>query len=257
MAGSVRISTFENLAKPMAPPSIPFVRTVISGYFLTHSYLGPGAVSYRFLVVIPRFLPPTAEGERFSDRELTVSARGSEQSDPSGAANHSVVYDVTGGPAQGQTAVGEMLYLGATAAGKLFLSPRYRLGAGATAQWTLLPNLGPGPDLIAHQRHEVRGWVALGVYDVEGPATELPFLFCAEQRGTFIPADVKDPLTDPVALAEVSQLSVSLPLASGRAENVVPAALQAVPAAVTACAARFGVTPNLLAPFAGLLAPIV
>lgn len=255
MPGSIRISTFENLAKPMAPPAIPFVRTVVSAYFLTHSYLGPGRVDYRFLVVIPR-RGLGAPGETFADRELTVSARGA-QTDPSGVGNHSAVFDVTGGNAQGQTAVGELQYLGATGSAKLFLSPLYRLEAGATAQWALLPNLGPGPDLIARERHEVRGWIALGLYAAEKEGAGLPFLFTAEQRGTFIPPGLADPLTDPVALSEVSQLSVSLPLSAGRAESVVPAATPAVPEKVVRFAEGIGYSAALLAPFAELLAPIV
>lgn len=256
MAGSLRISTFENLAKPMAPPAIPFVRTVVSAYFLTHSYLGPGAVDYRFLAVVPR-RRAGAPGETFADRELTVSARGP-QTDPSGVANHSAVFDVTGGVIQGQTAVGELQYLGATDAVKLYVSPLYRLQAGATAQWALLPNLGPGPDLLARNRHEVRGWIALGLYAAPGMAAEsFPFLVTAEQRGTFIPSEVRDPLGDPVALSDVSQLSVALPLSSGRAENALPGATPAVPERVVRFAAGIGFSVDLLAPFADLLAPLV
>jgi hypothetical protein len=203
------VSTFENLVKPIAPSTIPFVRTVISGYFCTFSNLGNTDQTFRFLAVIPKWVAPGAPGETFADRELTVSLAGPQQ-DPSGVANHNVIYDVTGGPAQGQTSVGEFQYLGATACSKFFLSPLYSLCRGATGQFTILPFLGPGPNLIAKDLYEVRGWVAVGRYSTISTGTTR-LLVTPEQRGTFIPVDISDPINDPVNLSDVSQLNTSLP----------------------------------------------
>ncbi|MEO1086850.1 MAG: hypothetical protein AAFY88_21660, partial [Acidobacteriota bacterium] len=216
---SARVSTFENLVKPIADPSIPFVRTAVSGYFLTFSNLSTDA-DFRLLVVIPTFTAPPAPGESFFDRELTVSdAQGGPQNDPNAPqGNHTIIYDVTGGPQAGQTAVGELTYLGQTSCAKLYWTDRYELCRGGTAQIAILPNLTPfGPPLIADDRLEIRGFVAIGRYatSISSFDSKNPILCTPEQRGTFIPASLTSG-TDPVSLTNISQLNTSLPVAGGK-----------------------------------------
>lgn len=255
MPSSTYVSTFENLVKPIASPTIPFVRTAISGYFCTFANIGPLDDSFAFLVVIPRFQVPGAPGEIFSDRELTKSF--GPQLDPSGVANHTAILDITGGPVQGQTAVGELTYLGATPCSKFFLSPYYKICKGATAQFALLPFLGPGPNLIARDLFEVRGWVAIG-RSGNGSAADVAnrVLVSPEQRGTFIPVSVTDP-TLPVPLSSLDQINTSL--AVGTPSGGAFASLEAPTGAVTAKVANFaaanGIPVSLLAPFNHVLDP--
>ena len=257
---SQRVSTFENLVKPIADPSAPFVRTAISGHFLTFSNLSTDA-EFRLLVVIPTFTAPAAPGESFFDRELTVSdVQGGPQNDPNAPqGNHSIIYDVTGGTQGGQTAVGELTYLGATDCAKIYWTDRYELCRGATAQLALLPNLSPfGPPLLADDRLEIRGWTALGRYassQISINKTNRAFV-SPEQRGTFIPVGVSSGL-DPVDLSSVSQLNTSLPVAGGKAVIDLPAGGNRLPTNVAQFAEANGLEANEIACFAGVLKTIV
>ncbi|MEO1370763.1 MAG: hypothetical protein AAFX50_26565, partial [Acidobacteriota bacterium] len=91
---SAIVSTFENLVKPIADPSASFVRKAISGYFCTISNITGLQADFRFLVAIPTFTPPSAPGELFYDRELTVSdVQGGPQDDPTSAqGNHNSIW---------------------------------------------------------------------------------------------------------------------------------------------------------------------
>jgi hypothetical protein len=255
MSSSTYVSVFENLVKPIASPTIPFVRTAISGYFCTVSNLGPFDEAFRFLVVLPRFIPPGAPGEIFADREYTTSI--GPQIDPSGVANHSAIYDITGGPAQGQTAVGELIYVGATDCVKVYLSPAYNLCKAATAQLALLPFLGPGPNLIARDLFEVRGWVAIARTAQLTTRQALRVLVSPEQRGTFIPVNVADP-TQLVPLADLDQINTSLatgtPSGGAFAELTPPSA--ATPK-VQAFADANAIPAGRLSPFNDVLDPIL
>ncbi|MCG8455315.1 MAG: hypothetical protein MI919_03470 [Holophagales bacterium] len=256
---SKRVSTFENLVKPIADPSAGFVRTAISGYFLTFSNLGPDA-EFRLLVVIPTFTLPGAPGEAFFDRELTVSdAQGGPQNDPNSIqGNHSIIYDITGGLAAGQTAVGELTFLGATHCAKIYWSDRYELCRGGTAQIALLPNLGPfGPPLLATDLLEIRGWVALGRYpaSIISDNAKPRGLVTPEQRGTFLPVGVSSG-TDPVDLASVSQLRTSLPVAGGEALIGFPSP-GPLPPDVKVFAEENGIAGNEISCFSSVLSPIV
>ncbi|MEO1084727.1 MAG: hypothetical protein AAFY88_10845 [Acidobacteriota bacterium] len=256
---SARVSTFENLVKPIADPAIPFVRTAISGYFLTFSNLSTDA-DFRLLVVIPTFTPPSAPGESFFDRELTVSdAQGGIQDDPNASqGNHTIIYDVTGGPQAGQTAVGELTYLGQTNCAKIYWTDRYELCRGGTAQLAILPNLSPfGPPLIADDRLEIRGWTAVGRYatSISSFSTKFPVLVTPEQRGTFIPADLTSG-TDPVSLSQISQLNTSLPVAGGKA-IVETRADRTGSADVFAFAEANGIERSEIVCFTNVLGPIV
>ncbi|MEM1182218.1 MAG: hypothetical protein AAGM22_27970, partial [Acidobacteriota bacterium] len=254
---SARVSTFENLVKPIADPSAPFVRTAISGYFLTFSNLQADA-EFRLLVVIPSFAPPSAPGESFFDRELTVSdAQGGPQNDPNAPqGNHTIIYDVTGGPAAGQTAVGELTYLGESDCAKFYWTDRYELCRGGTAQFAILPNLSPfGPPLIADDRLEIRGWVAIGRYGntISSINAKTPILVTPEQRGTFLPASLTSG-TDPLSLSNVSQLNTSLPVAGGQA-IVEAQAARSFPSDVAKFAEENGIDRGEIQCFTNVLAP--
>ena len=257
---SRRVSTFENLVKPIADPSAPFVRTAISGYFLNVSNLSTDA-EFRLLVVIPTFTLPGAPGESFFDREFTVSdAQGGPQNDPNATqGNHNIIYDVTGGLQGGQTAVGELTYLGATSCAKIYWSDRYALCRGGTAQFALLPNLGPfGPPLIADDRLEIRGWIAIGRYatDIGSFSRSAPALVSPEQRGTFLPVALNSGI-DPVDLSNITQLNTSLPVAGGRAQLNLFSHGSSVPENVKVFAETNGIDQNEIRCFASVLAPIV
>ena len=261
MSNSTYVSTFENLVKPIADPSASFVRKAISGYFCTFSNLTRFDAGFRFLVAIPSFTVPGAPGEAFFDRELTVSdAQGGPQDDPNSTqGNHSAIYDITGGVQFGQTAVGELTYLGRTDCIKLYWSDQYKLCNGGTAQFALLPNLGPaGPDVLARELLEIRGWVALGVYleDAAFEASTLPVLITPEQRGTFLPLDV-DTGFDPVDLGEVSQLNTSLPTAFGGSEADLQTGSRPLPNNVVAFANANGIPLAEISPFSNVLRPVV
>ena len=260
MGTSNYVSTFENLVKPIADPSASFVRKAISGYFCTISNITTFDADFRFLVAIPTFTAPSAPGEFFYDRELTVSdVQGGPQNDPNSTqGNHSSIWDITGGTQFGQTAVGELTFLGATACAKIYWSDRFPLCNGGTGQFALLPNLSPaGPGLLARELLEIRGWVALGYYQTEisAEAAQLQVLVTPEQRGTFLPLDV-DTGFDPVDLGEVSQLNTSLPTAFGGSETNLQAS-GGVPNNVQAFATANGIPDSEIAPFANVLQSIV
>ena len=253
MAQSIRVSTFENLVKPIADPSAgAFVRQVISGYFLTFSNLASSNQNLRFLVVIPKWTAPGAPGEAPKDREFTTTAAGPVQ-DPSGVGNHNTIYDITGGTSFGQTLTSELIYLGDTNCVRIYLTDLYTLCKGGTAQLALLPFLGPGPNLLANGLFEVRGWLALGLYPSFTADREVPtVLTTPEQRGTFIP------IGGTTNVAEVSQLNTSLPTSSGAAQNGVPfQSINPIPANVQNWAAVNGVALSLIDPFVNLLRTLV
>jgi hypothetical protein len=261
MSSSTQVSTFENLVKPIADPSASFVRKAISGYFCTLSNVTGFDADFRFLVMIPTFTAPSAPGEAFYDRELTVSdVQGGPQNDPTSTqGNHSAIYDITGGTQFGQTAVGELTYLGATSCAKVYWTDRYNLCNGGTAQFALLPNLSPaGPNLLARERLEIRGWVGLGIYATElsSEAAALPVLVTPEQRGTFLPLDV-DSGFDPVDLAEVSQLNTALPTALGGSEVNLQIHGSSVPTNVANFASANGIPLTEIEPFSHVLQDVV
>ncbi|MEM6797784.1 MAG: hypothetical protein AAF725_27695, partial [Acidobacteriota bacterium] len=232
-----------------------------SGYFCIFTNLTPTDADFRFLVVIPSFTAPSAPGEFFYDRELTVSnVQGGPQDDPTSAqGNHSAIYDITGGTQFGQTAVGELTFLGATNCVKVYWTDLYRLCKGGTAQLALLPNLSPaGPGLLARERLEIRGWVALGIYqsNIVAEAANLRTLITPEQRGTFLPLDV-DSGFDPVDLGEVSQLNASLPTAFGGAEADLQSGQRRLPLNVQNFANANGIPLNDIAPFSNTLRLVV
>jgi hypothetical protein len=248
MSKSIRVSTVENLVKPIADPSVPFVRTVINGYFLNICNLFSSTIVVQWLVVCPR--PDVfgqTPGEVLGDRTYTTSAF-------AGPANHTVIWDITGGTSFGQTSVSELQFIGKSDCNFFYLTRVFKLCRGATAQLAILPFLG-NPNVLLNPKLEIRSHLALAIVELGNAPTvntNIPILHSAEQRGTFVPTN--NPFT--VDVREVAQLNTSLTLATGRAENNVlwTPVPNAIPANVSAFATGNGiVTPAQLEPFVDVI----
>ena len=253
MSKSIRVSTVENLVKPIADPSVPFVRTVINGYFQTITNLWSNTIGVRWLIVCPR--PDVAglgPGETINDRTYTTSAF-------LAPANHTIIWDITGGPANGQTDVGELLYIGKSDCSFFYLTKPYKLCRGWTAQLAVLPFLG-NPNVLLNPKLEIRSHISLAITgigtDITAREVQIPVMLSAEQRGTFVPYN--NPFTNDVR--EVSQLDTSLSLGSGQAENNIlwTAAPNPIPSNVSTFATGNGiVTPTELEPFVDVIKNLV
>jgi hypothetical protein len=248
MSKSIRVSTVENLVKPIADPSVPFVRTVINGYFLTLSNLYSNTIAVQWLVVCPRpDVYGQTPGEVLGDRTYTTSLF-------NGPANHTIIWDITGGTSFGQTSVSELQYIGASGENFFYLTRAFKLLRGSTAQLAVLPFLG-NPNTLLNPKLEIRSHLAMalvGLGNAPTVNTQVPILHSAEQRGTFVPTN--NPFTTNVA--EVAQLDTSLTLASGQAENNVlwTPVPNTIPANVSAFATANGiVTPAQLEPFVDVI----
>ena len=253
MAKSIRVSTVENLVKPIADPSVPFVRTCINGYFHTISNLYSGTIVVQWLIVCPR--PDVAglgPGETIADRTYTTSTF-------LNPANHSIIWDITGGPNFGQTDVGELLYIGRSECNFFYLTRAYKMCRGWTGQLAVLPFLG-NPQTLLNPKLEIRSHISLGIVqlgsDPQTRQTQIPVLLSSEQRGTFVPYN--NPFTNDVR--EVSQLDTSITLGSGKAENNIlwTASGNIIPQNVADFANNNGiVTPGQLEPFVDVLVNLV
>ena len=256
---SVRASQFEIVVKPFANVTAPFVRTVIETYFLDLTNLGSDS-AFRFLAVIPTFQPPGAPGEDFTDREFTVSnAQGGPQDDPGAVeGNHNVFFDITGGPAAGQTAFGEFTFVAGNKCFKVYVSDDYKLCKGATALFGISPNFSPfGPPLLAEDRLGIRGWLAVARVDSSADiAAKSSVLLNAELRSVFLPLGLNS-AGDPVDLEDVVHTQTSVTLASGQAENSFQAANPSNKLVQFAGTSPVPGALNLLSPYANLLNPIV
>lgn len=253
MPKNIRVSTVENLVKPIADPSVPFVRTVINGYFHTITNLFYDTIVVRYLIVCPRpDIAGLGPGETIRDRTYTTSSF-------IGPANHSIIWDITGGPANGQTYVGELLYIGKSDCSFFYLTENFKLCRGWTAQLAVLPFLGD-PRILTDPKLEIRSHISLGItglnIDITARDVQVPVLLSSEQRGTFVPYD--DPFTSDVS--KVAQLDTSITLGSGKAENIIPypASPSPVPANVSTFATSNGiVTPAELEPFIDVIKNLV
>lgn len=253
MAKSIRVSTVENLVKPIADPSVPFVRTCINGYFHTIANLYNDTIVVQWLIVSPRpDVNGLAPGETINDRTYTTSTF-------LNPANHTIIYDITGGNQFGQTSVTELIYIGRSKCAFFYLTQAYKLCSGGTAQLAVLPFLG-NPQTLLNPKLEIRSHISLGIVqlasDPQTRQTQIPVLLSSEQRGTFVPYN--NPFTNDVR--EVSQLDTSITLGSGKAENNIlwTAAGNPIPQNVADFANNNGiVTPAQLEPFVDVLVNLV
>ncbi len=252
MAKSIRVSTVENLVKPIADPSVPFVRTVINGYFQTISNLYNTTIAVRWLIVCPRpDVAGLAPGETIEDRTYTTSAF-------LAPANHTIIWDITGGNSFGQTDVSELTYIGKSDCSFFYLTKAYKLCRGWTAQLAVLPFLG-NPQVLLNPKLEIRSHISLAIVGLgaEPPSrqTQIPVMLSAEQRGTFVPYN--NPFTNDVR--EVSQLDTSLTLGSGKAENNIlwTSGGNFIPQNVIDFANGNGIDPAELEPFVDVIQNLV
>lgn len=279
MANSAYISTLENLIKPIANPNAgAFIRLAISGYFLNVSNIsnintssgGGSDLIFRLLVITPnpRVVAP---GEIAADRSFTTgSAIGTPvfPADPTGVANNQVIFDVTGGSSFGQTAVGELTFLGTAPTGSpisgasslVYWTDLFTLEIGQTGQVAILPNLDQPPRTdgtvpVTRGRLEIRGFVGFGIRK-GGAAPTTSVLLSPEQRGTFIPRNVPPNQIQP---ADVSQLNTDLPTAnaSGAKYDIARSFGTTLPANVQNFATTNGIANVEILPFVDLLEPIV
>jgi hypothetical protein len=268
MPASAKVSHFELLVKPISSNTVTFARTAISGYFLSFTNLGPHA-HFSFLMVFPKFLPGLSNpSESYANRELTTPAYYYDPSpppppkDPSGTPNHMAFVDVTGGPSNpwnaGQTYILPSLELGTTPDVGIFVARECLLRSGQTASFRLLPYLGPGPDLLAHQNLEVRGFVAIGLFSWDAwnypPSTEV--LLSPEHRTTFVPTSVTTP-SSPVSLSEVDQVNTPLVPFEGPTVTLTAPQSSTLPPNVQSWAAQNGAPIHEVLPFAHILEKIV
>lgn len=193
------VSHFELLVKRTAmvsaPPSItaPF-RRVIQGYFLTITNLGSVAKNLKL-----RFKITANTG----NRTLT-------------SLNTQCIYDNTNNLNLSLTSLPP-----SPSGTQRWDTPFFNLGANQTALIVVVPNFNaflsnPDPDM------EIRGYVELfqQISGLSWPISSVPVLLTAETRGTFLDNDY--PSTNPANELDFDQIAYTLPLASGKAENLVP-----------------------------------
>ncbi|MEG4634630.1 hypothetical protein QUB56_34640 [Microcoleus sp. AR_TQ3_B6] len=191
----MEISTFEILAKPIAPvvglpPALlPVARRVVQGYFLTITNLEAISVVYRIGFTVSLPVPADPNKILLNNAVLIVDVEGANTTIP-------------------LTQVSPQVYSG------FFTIPAHK-----TASVELLPKL---PDVLTPGLLEVRGYVSLSrpIFPVRPLPAPVKVLLNPEIRGTFLPngfPTVPDPSPD------FDQINYTLAIASGKALNELPA----------------------------------
>jgi len=196
----MEISTFELLAKPIAPVDkltanvLPVARRIVQGYFLTISNLEAFSVLYRIVFTISKPVPAD------TNRIITLGP----------TRNVGLFVD----------SEGENKEIFLTQNGQVYRA-FFRIGARQTATVELLPRL---ENVLTASMLEVRGFVSLFR---TGPLFPLPpkplppvkVLLNPEIRGTFLPNNFPAP---PNTELDFDQINYSLAIASGKALNEIP-----------------------------------
>lgn len=205
----MEISTFELLAKPIAPVSglpanvLPVARRIVQGYFLSISNLETFNVQYRIQFTISQ--PAGADPNRI----ITLGP----------ARNVTLLVDVAGNNIDIPLTQSGAVYRGT------FIIP-----ARQTASVELLPQV---LNVLATSMLEVRGFVSLFRRKIlPGPLAPVKVLLNPEIRGTFLPRNFPTPPGIPVppdTAFDFDQINYSLALASGKAFNEIPAEANASP----------------------------
>lgn len=193
------VSHFELLVKRTAsvsaPPNItaPF-RRVVQGYFLTITNLGLVSKNLKL-----RFKITANTG----NRTLT-------------SLNTQCIYDNTNNLNLTLTSLPSI-----PAGTQRWDTQFFNLGANQTALIVVVPNFNNflgniNPDM------EIRGYVELfqQTSGLAWPISSVQVLLTAETRGTFLDNDY--PSSNPANELDFDQIAYTLPLASGKAENLVP-----------------------------------
>lgn len=196
----MEISTFELLAKPIAPaiPGAPglatVARRVVQGYFLTISNLE--AIDLRYRIEFTVSLPVPADSNKIllGNAQLIVDVEGK-----------NIIVKLTQKPGVPK------VYRG------FFTIPAHK-----TASVDLLPVL---PGVLASSMLEVRGYVSLFLpprfkFPFFVPQSEKPVkvLLNPEIRGTFLPNGFPGVVGD----LDFDQINYTLAIASGQALNMIP-----------------------------------
>ncbi|MEG4404110.1 hypothetical protein [Microcoleus sp. MON2_D5] len=198
----MEVSTFEILAKPIAPvmgiPTelLPVARRVVQGYFLTISNLEPIDLRYRieFTVSLP---VPADPNKILLDKKnafLVVDVEGAN-------------FEVPLTQVKGQPKVYRAFFT---------------IPAHKTASVELLPKL---PEALAPGLLEVRGYVSLfvparSIFPKPVPQSKKPVkvLLNPEIRGTFLPNDFP---SETATLPDFDQINYTLAIASGKGLNEI------------------------------------
>jgi hypothetical protein len=200
----MEISTFELLAKPIAPviglpPALlPVARRVVQGYFLTISNLEAIDLQYRIEFSISLPVPADPNKILLNNAVLIVDVEGLNITIP--------LTQQRGRP-------------------KVY-SGFFRIPAHKTASVQLLPKL---PDVLTPGLLEVRGYVSLflpplpfGTVIMPSPPqsrTPVKVLLNPEIRGTFLPNDFP---SETRTLPDFDQINYTLAIASGKGLNEIP-----------------------------------
>ncbi|MEG4801636.1 hypothetical protein QUB63_17260 [Microcoleus sp. ARI1-B5] len=198
----MEISTFELLAKPIAPPVptspelAPVLRRVVQGYFLTISNLE--AMDLRYRIEFTVSLPVPADPNKILIDGVNVR----------------LIIDVEGTNTfipLTQSPMNPSVYWGV-----------FRIPAGKTASVELLPIV---PAALTPGTLEVRGYVSLFFHPrrfFPGPAIPtkkaVRVLLNPEIRGTFLPNGFPGVVGD----LDFDQINYTLAIASGQALNLIP-----------------------------------
>jgi hypothetical protein len=212
---NMEISTFELLAKPIAPVAGTVLSTVgrkiVQGYFLTISNLESFPVDYRieFTIRKPNNNPAGLNRILRSNNLPNAIVNAVIFLD---SVNDNQPITLIKDPDQGQT---ERYRANFTIAGR------------NTASFQLLPNL---PDVLTIPRLlEVRGFVSLFRRRPNAAAVApVRVLLNPEIRGTFLPRNFPPPANPPLpsdadSKFDFDQINYTLAIASGKGLNVIPA----------------------------------
>jgi hypothetical protein len=198
----MEISTFELLAKPIAPPVPsapelnPVLRRVVQGYFLTISNLEAIDLRYRIEFKISLPVPPDVT-------KILIDG-----------INVRLIIDVEG--------TNTFIALSQSPADPSIYRGFFRIPAGKTASVDLLPLL---PATLTPGTLEVRGYVSLFLpprrsFPFPVPQSDKPVkvLLNPEIRGTFLPNGFPGVVGD----LDFDQINYTLAIASGKALNMIP-----------------------------------
>ena len=200
----MEISTFELLAKPIAPPVptspelTPVLRRVVQGYFLTISNLE--AIDLRYRIEFTISLPVPADPNKILIDGVNIRLI----IDVEGTNNFIPLTQNPGNPS---------VYRGV-----------FKIPAGKTASVELLPIV---PAVLSPGSLEVRGYVSLFLHPrrfFPGPVPPTKegarVLLNPEIRGTFLPNGFPGVVGD----LDFDQINYTLAIASGKALNLLPPA---------------------------------
>jgi hypothetical protein len=198
----MEISTFELLAKPIAPvPGLPanirpVARRIVQGYFLTISNLEAFEVEYRIQFTIRKPTVPNPNRVLLNNAVIFLDSVNDNTSIP-------LIKDADVAQTENYRA-------------------NFRIRGRNTASFQLLPRV---PQVLTASLLEVRGFVSLFRRRTNaGPLSPVKVLLNPEIRGTFLPRNfppVSAPPADADTEFDFDQINYTLAIASGKAFNEI------------------------------------